>query len=197
MYEYNINHTLSEMALSYSGPDGENILSIGRNSYCSIKVFDYYDNDSPNQERGRIEVGHYSSLAGSTKVFLYGNHNLRSVAMGVLTPHEYKNFATPQPPQVIRIGNDVWIGDGVTILNNAQVGDGAVVAAGTVVTGSVPPYAVLAGNPGRIVKYRFSEEQIAALLQIRWWDWPYEKVLENLDLLRGEDIDKFIAAHRP
>jgi acetyltransferase-like isoleucine patch superfamily enzyme len=79
------------------------------------------------------------------------------------------------------IGNDVWIGFGALIMGGVAVGDGAVVAAGSVVFSEVPPYAVAAGNPARVIRSRFSQRTVERLLRIRWWDWPEDKIRQNLD----------------
>lgn len=94
------------------------------------------------------------------------------------------------------IGNDVWIAAGVNILGGVTVGDGCVIGAGAVVTKDVPPYSVVAGVPGRIIKKRFDDETAELLEQIRWWDWPEEKIVENIALLRRppdrEILKKFL-----
>ena len=77
------------------------------------------------------------------------------------------------------IGNDVWIGEGVFIADGLTIGDGAVIGAHSVVTHDVPTYAVVAGAPARILRFRFSEEEIKKLLDIKWWDWPEEKLKES------------------
>ncbi len=79
------------------------------------------------------------------------------------------------------IGNDVWIGYNATILNGVKVGDGAIIGAGSVVTKNIPPYAVVAGNPAKIIKYRFEKELINRLINISWWDY-------GPDILSGLDI---------
>ncbi len=90
------------------------------------------------------------------------------------------------------IGNDVWIGEGVFIADGLTIGDGAVIGAHSVVTHDVPTYAVVAGAPARILRFRFSEEEIKKLLDIKWWDWPEEKLalrgnqFVSLDKLLGE-----------
>ena len=89
----------------------------------------------------------------------------------------------------IIIGNDVWIATNATILSGVTIGDGAVVAANTVVVKDVPPYSIVAGNPGRIVKMRFDEQTRARLLEMKWWDWDYEDIYNVIPILQSEQID--------
>ncbi|MCX8134115.1 MAG: hypothetical protein N3D18_09150 [Roseococcus sp.] len=90
------------------------------------------------------------------------------------------------------IGNDVWIGRCVTILSGVTVRDGAVRAAHAVVTRDVAPYAMVAGNPARQKKLRFSEEQIARLLRVRCWEWPRDVIEQHDGLLLSRDVDAFL-----
>lgn len=76
------------------------------------------------------------------------------------------------------IGNDVWIGQNAVIMDGVEIGDGAVVASGAVVTRNVPPYAIVGGVPAKIIKYRFDEETVAALLELKWWELPDEDILK-------------------
>lgn len=84
--------------------------------------------------------------------------------------------------KLVTIGNDVWIGANVSILPGVTIGDGAAIAAGAVVTHDVEPYAVAAGVPARLIKYRFSKEIREKLLEIKWWDWSIEEIEDNLKL---------------
>ena len=93
----------------------------------------------------------------------------------------------------VTVGNDVWIGYGATILSGVTIGDGAVIGTHAVVTKDVPPYAIVAGNPGKIVKYRFSEEIINKFLEIKWWDWDYEQIYKTIPLLQNEDYIQLFA----
>ena len=86
------------------------------------------------------------------------------------------------------IGNDVWIGEDALILSGVTVGDGAVIGARTVIAKDVEPYAVMVGNPARIIKKRFSDEIISQLLAIAWWNWSTEKIREHLETLLSPDI---------
>jgi len=81
------------------------------------------------------------------------------------------------------IGNDVWIAAGAVITRGVKIGDGAVIGANSVVTKDVPPYAIVAGSPAKVLKYRFQQEVIDILLKIKWWDWPVEKIKENYTVL--------------
>ncbi|MGI8773569.1 MAG: CatB-related O-acetyltransferase [Actinomycetota bacterium] len=92
----------------------------------------------------------------------------------------------------INVGSDVWIGYRATILSGVSIGNGAVVAAGSVVTKDVSPYTIVGGNPARQIRRRFSEQQIEALERIAWWDWPDEKIFEHSDVLCSPDVDDFI-----
>ena len=83
----------------------------------------------------------------------------------------------------ILIGNDVWIGAGVQILSGVKIGNGAIVGAGSVVTRNVPPYAVVAGNPARVIRYRFSDETIERIQASKWWMWTEEQLRNNVDFL--------------
>ncbi|MBI1239176.1 MAG: antibiotic acetyltransferase [Alphaproteobacteria bacterium] len=93
----------------------------------------------------------------------------------------------------IVIGNDVWIGQHVSVMSGVTVGDGAVLAAHSHVVADVPPYGIVGGNPAKLLKRRFDDEQIAALLAARWWDLPDEAIDELSPFLRSEDIDVVLA----
>jgi len=86
------------------------------------------------------------------------------------------------------IGNDVWLGYEATIMPGIKIGDGAIVAAKSVVTKDVPPYAVVGGNPANVLRQRFPAETINLLLEIAWWDWDIEKITRNLEKIVGADI---------
>ena len=93
----------------------------------------------------------------------------------------------------IVIGNDVCIGQGAVILPGARIGDGAIVGAAAVVASTVPPYAVVVGNPARVVRRRFDDDTVTRLLAVRWWDWPDATVDRFIPLLLGGDVQAFLA----
>ena len=98
----------------------------------------------------------------------------------------------------ILIGNDVWIGRGCSLKCSTSnkpliIGDGAVIAADSVVVKNVPPYAIVGDNPARLIKYRFSEDIIEALLRIKWWNWDIDKIYKNFKYFNR--VEEFIALH--
>ncbi len=93
------------------------------------------------------------------------------------------------------IGSDVWIGANVIIPGGVQIGTGSIVAAGSVVVKDVPPYAVVGGNPAKVIRLRFSDEQIGLLLASNWWSWPIDKIHRHVD--NFADIEKFRSIVKP
>lgn len=87
------------------------------------------------------------------------------------------------------IGNDVWIGHESLIMPAVTIGDGAIIASRSVVTKDVPPYTIVGGNPAKIIRPRFDEKTIAQLLEIKWWDWPIEKISQQISSIVGGDIN--------
>ena len=154
--------------------------------------------DVVEPEYGYLSIGRYCSIAVGVTIIL-GNHNMRfatTYPFGTLTKQfgsilDMKDHVTRGPTT---IGHDVWIGKGATIISGVTVGDGAVIAGGAMVTKDVPPYAVAAGNPARVVKYRFPDDVIRRLRHVAWWDWRRAKLLRYLPLLMSEDISRFLQA---
>lgn len=100
----------------------------------------------------------------------------------------------PLPDTVI--GHDVWIGQGARILPGAHIGSGVIVGTGAVVGGEIPPYAIVAGNPGRVVRMRFDDHTIARLLELAWWTWPIDTILAHEAEICGADLDALDQAAR-
>ena len=150
-------------------------------------------------EPATLVIGKYCSLSIEIVILLGGNHRSDFV-----TTYPFSTIADwpeasgieghPSSKGDVRIGNDVWIGMGALILSGVTIGDGAVIAARAVVSGDVPPYAIVAGNPARVVRMRFPDDIIRQLLRLRWWDWDVERVRRYIPLLMQPDISKFLKA---
>jgi len=146
-----------------------------------------------------MTVGKFCSIAGGVRVFLTAEHRPDwittypfSVKMLKQWPEVAEIKGHPWTKGSVEIENDVWIGWGVTILSGVRIGSGSVIGANAVVSKSVLPYSIVAGNPAIVVKKRFDDETIEALLRISWWDWTIEKIRENVKLLCCGNIKEFV-----
>lgn len=147
--------------------------------------------------RDRLVIGRFCSIAcGAKFLFNSANHSLRSLA-NYTFPLFFEEWGLSKSEIAtawdnkgdIVIGNDVWIGYEAVILAGVRIGDGAVIAARAVVTRDVPPYTIVGGVPARTIRPRFDERTIARLLELRWWDWPEEKIRRNLQALVQGRVD--------
>lgn len=175
-----------------------------------VGAYSYYDDlDAPERFFDRnlryhfdfgsswLRIGPFCAIASGVQILMDGaNH-----AMNGLSTYPFDIFHadwqqgfSSRDPQGQRtgdtvIGADVWIGAQAMILPTVTIGPGAIVGAGAVVAQDVPPYAIVAGNPARVVRHRFPPEVVARLLAIAWWDWSVERLTSHLDLVRGGDVD--------
>jgi acetyltransferase-like isoleucine patch superfamily enzyme len=158
---------------------------LGRRSYVG----------SGGNVTARVTVGAFTSIAANVAMHARTQHpciaNPAFVASG-------PGWFDPEYPASdvedrIAIGNDVWVGRDAVLLADLTVGDGAIVGAFAVVAKDVPPYAVVVGNPARVIRYRFDRPTVDALLRIRWWDWPEDLIAERAEDLR--DVRALVARH--
>lgn len=148
----------------------------------------------------KLIIGKFCAIASGVEFVMNGaNHRMNSVTTYPfnIMGHGWEK-STPALEDLpfkgdTVVGNDVWIGQQVTIMPGVNIGDGAIIAANSVVTKDVPPYHIVGGNPSRILKRRFDEELIDYLLEIKWWEWPAEKIFQNLDQLCSGDLTKIKA----
>ena len=169
--------------------------SYGQYSYgIPARVLNYGENT-------RYSVGNFCSIADNLTFFLGGNHRVDWISTYPFTafnqsfPEASNIIGHPATKGNVVIENDVWIGADVTILSGVTIGNGAVVGACSVVTHSVEPYAIVAGNPVRFIRYRFDAKTRDQLLKIQWWNWPIEKIRKNVHLLCSQKIDEFLSAN--
>lgn len=152
----------------------------------------------------RLIIGRFVAIATGVRFFMNGaNH-----ALGGFSTYPFAIFggawSDPEGLAGLRsqsrgdtvVGNDVWIGDGALVMPGIRIGDGAIVGAGAVVAADVPPYAVVAGNPARVVKMRFDAATVAELLDIAWWNWPIEAVTAARKAIVGADLAALRQAER-
>lgn len=140
------------------------------------------------------KIGKFCSIADNLQFIVRGAHMIDWV-----TTYPFQalwNVNVPlhdlPPHSPIIIGNDVWVAENVKIKQGVTIGDGAILATECFVTKDVPPYALVGGNPAKIIRYRFSEDQIKELLEIKWWDWEDKDIFEIVPLLTSKNIDEFI-----
>jgi virginiamycin A acetyltransferase len=152
----------------------------------------------------RLVIGRFCAIAMGVRFIMNGaNHatsGLSTYPFQIFGNGWEKGFDAAAMGEASRgdtiVGSDVWIGMEALILPGTRIGDGAIVGAQAVVSGDVPPYAVVVGNPAKIVRRRFDDATIERLLRLRWWDWSAEKITRHVELIRGADIDALERAAR-
>lgn len=143
-----------------------------------------------------LRIGAYSSIASGVQIFL-GNHHRTDWVSSYPFPAFFEearhipDFGLSRGDVII--GSDVWLCANCTILSGVTIGHGAVVGTGAVVTRDVEPYAIVAGNPARTVRFRFDKETRLALLEVAWWEWSTAEVRKIVKLLCSEQVDKLMA----
>lgn len=148
-----------------------------------------------NQDR--LIIGKFCSIAcGAKFLFNSANHTLSSLSSYPF-PLFFEEWGLDKQNVTaswdnkgdIIIGNDVWIGYEAVLMAGVTIGDGAVIGARAVVTKDIPPYTIAGGIPARPIKRRYSKETIAALSSLKWWDWPEERIAQNLDAIQSGQLD--------
>lgn len=165
---------------------------------CEVGKHSYTDGGSPNiilhQIHGKLIVGSFVSIGPHCNIFLGSEHKTEFVSTFPFSRlfSDVPYIESIKSKGDVVIGSDVWIGGYVTILSGVTIGHGAVVGAGSVVAKDVAPYTIVAGNPIREIRKRFSEEQIAKLLGIKWWEWDDERIEQSITYLMSNGIEEFL-----
>ncbi|HEY5799507.1 MAG TPA: CatB-related O-acetyltransferase [Burkholderiaceae bacterium] len=189
--------------------------NVVKNPNIVIGDYTYYDDPDghENFERNvlyhfpfvgdKLVIGKFCALARGVKFIMNGaNHKMSGVSTYPF--HIFKGGWENPPPQMSDfpykgdtvIGNDVWIGYDALLMPGVKVGDGAIVSSRSVVTSDVPPYAIVGGNPARVLRMRYSDEAAQLLVQLAWWDRPVEWITAHLPLIGGADIEALRAASK-
>jgi acetyltransferase-like isoleucine patch superfamily enzyme len=173
----------------------EGTLVMGNMSYYAPNVIKF------KGDTGRVIIGNFASVAPDADFYVGGLHRVEWVSLYGLRamlelPGAYEDGFTHGNGDIV-VGSDTWVTNGCTVMSGVTIGDGAVVGTKAVVAKDVRPYAIVVGNPAREIGRRFGDEQVEALLRIRWWDWPTELVKERVDALSSPDVDAFIAQFDP
>ena len=176
----------------------------------NIEVGDYTYYDDPNGPEhfeknvlyhfdfigDKLIIGKFCAIAKDV-TFIMNGANHQSAGFSTYPFFIFDNGwekSAPQPGDLpfkgnTEIGNDVWIGYNATIMPGVKIGNGAIIASKSVVTNDVPAYAVVGGNPAKIIKQRFDDKTINALLSIAWWDWSSDKITAHLDAITQNNLD--------
>ncbi len=143
----------------------------------------------------KLIIGKFCMIASGVTFIMNGaNHVTEAITsypfaiFGDAWQHAMHGKTYPSKGDTI-IGNDVWIGYKATIMAGVRVGDGAIIGSDATVTKDVAPYTIVGGNPAKEIKKRFSEEQIAALLELKWWDWDLDKITQNVHKLTCKHLE--------
>jgi virginiamycin A acetyltransferase len=157
-----------------------NNISIGR--YTSVSG----PNTTIYSEVHSVSIGNFCSIARNVDIQEW-NHPVKKLSTFMVQSRFFggNNREEMESKGPIVIGHDVWIGTQAIILSGAKIGNGAIIGANAVVSGEIPAFAVAAGNPAKIVRYRFDEATIAKINELQWWDWSVEKIKENKELFQS------------
>jgi len=189
-------HPTAEVRASRLGAYTE----VGARTQLLEVVLDDYSYVVNDSNIAYTAFGKFCSVAAMTRINP-GNHPMQRASQAHFTYRAASYFPDAEDEveffawrraHPVTIGHDVWIGHAAIVLPGRAIGNGAVVAAGAVVTKDVAPYAIVAGNPARVIRQRFSDPIAERLQQLRWWDWPHERLRNALPDFRGLSIEGFL-----
>lgn len=161
--------------------------------------FTYYTDESPeivpdDKSNSKLIIGKFCSFAKEVSIYLGDEHRtdwITTYPFNILASNSYGYIkGHPKSKGDVIIGNDVWIANGAKILSGVHIGNGAVIGANALVTKDVPDYAIVGGNPAKLIRYRFDEETIQKLLDIAWWDCDIQTLSEIIPILQSNELDK-------
>lgn len=162
----------------------------------NVEIGRYTSINGPNVDiyakLNKVKIGKFCSIARNVSIQEF-NHNFNNLSTYLISKNLAKSSGIEDFSSKggIIIGNDVWIGAHSVVLSGVTIGDGAIIAANTVVSKDVPAFSIFGGNPGKVIKYRFEESIINEIKKMEWWNWSDQKIKDNIELFRdGIDIEK-------
>jgi virginiamycin A acetyltransferase len=181
-----------------------NLLQLRHPPKCGVEI-GKYTTTVPHiisaERTDKAVIGKYCSIAHGVILITHPGHlppkgledyRVASYPMSRVKRHGFlARYWLAEKRNFVKIGNDVTIGANAIILPGVTIGDGAIVGAGSIVTKDVPSYAIVAGVPAKVLRFRFNDEQTKKLLQIAWWNWDEQKIYDNMDYFYGK-VDVFI-----
>jgi acetyltransferase-like isoleucine patch superfamily enzyme len=179
-----------ETAMSHHDIVDRGLLVIGRHTYGTPRIWSYRGSER------KVTIGSFCSIAPTVEIITGGIHPVDWVSSYSFRIQWKMEGAfedgMPYSNGDVIIGSDVWLGTGVTILSGVNIGHGSIVAAKSVVTRDVPPYAIVAGVPAKVIGFRFEPDVIDKLLEIAWWEWVDDKIRKAVPLLSSPNIQQFL-----
>ncbi len=167
--------------------------NIGDFTYGNPRIIDW-------GEGAKLKIGKFTSIAGGTTILLGGHHRYDWLTT---YPFPSRKDIWPEAKNItgqsftkgnVIIGNDVLLGHECLIMSGVTIGDGAVIGTRTLVTKDVPPYAIVAGQPAKLIRFRFDKKTIDKLLKLKWWDWQELKIRKNIPALCSNSLEKLLHA---
>lgn len=180
-------------------------MKVGKYTYGANKINVVWDIPAHNTktqkfEKPNLKIGNFCSIGINTTIYLGGNHRADWIStypfhVGGIHNNTFNKFKNekqgyPQTNGDVIIGNDVWFGEGVTVMSGIKIGDGAVIATNSHVVRDVEPYSITGGNPAKHIKFRFDNETIKRLLELKWWDLDDKIINEISPILCSNNYDE-------
>jgi chloramphenicol O-acetyltransferase type B len=168
-------------------------IEVGDFSYGIPQVF-YYNKGL------KLKIGKFCSIASGVSIMIGGEHPpdwITTYPFSAFFNNQVHKYTSPSTAERknkdVVIENDVWLGKDCTIMSGVKVSNGAIIGNKALVTKDVPPYAIVGGVPAKIIKMRFEKHIVDSLLQIKWWDWEDEKILNAIHILESNNIEQLIS----
>ena len=166
------------------GPSWKEVYEVGLGTYGEPSVMHW-------GEAATLKVGSYCSIADGVKIYLGGNHRIDWITtypFSIFRESAKDIAGHPATKGDVIIGHDVWIGDDVKILSGVNIGNGAVIGSSAVVSSNVAPYSIVAGNPAKHIKMRFTDDEVSILEKLCWWSWDEVKLDSSMPFLLQGDV---------